>query len=50
MCLQQENDKEEDLRKRLKRSIQRKQVAPTNSVKKRTFKKNISEANGLKED
>ena len=50
MCLQQQNQKEEGLRKRLKRSIQRKKVAPTSAVKKRNFKKNSSEAKGLKQE
>ena len=37
-------------RRRPKRSIQRKKVAPTRAAKKRTFKKNTSEAKGLKQD
>ena len=50
MCLQQESDKDEGLRKRLKRGIQWKKVAPTRAVKKRTFNKNTSEAKGVKQD
>ena len=34
----------------LKKSIKSKKVAPTSALKKRTFKKNSSEAKGLKQD
>ena len=46
MCLQQENDKEEGL----KEASNEKKRAPTRAAKKRTFKKNTSEAKGLKQD
>ena len=51
MFLQQQNHKEEGLRKSLKRRCKAKEkAAPTNAGKNRTIKKNSWEDEGLKQD